>query len=216
MSNIRQRLLADVDRRFVGEFDKKQTYIIQYLSALIFATCAMYLNGISYPLQQALLLLFATEASGQVFLAFDNQRSLKQRNFKILYFGKNILGLLAAISFSITALMRFFMASLYVDFSVWWILGTGIVLSSLFLLTYFFLSRRDEAAFAFVSFSAFVLAFFSLFLGTTVLDRVIGWSQLAYALILVTGVFFMKPKTAEILNILLWGLMFLGIMLFKS
>lgn len=195
MKALIKKLRVSSDKRFREKDNKKNTYLAQYVSVVLFFLCGLFL-----PLKY--LVLFVSEAVGQFFLAYNNQKTLKAGDEKTYYFDRNLLGYFSALSFSVTAIARFHEVSL-VLFSFY------CAVSVIYLGLYFYFKRRDEVGFIFVAGSALIAGLVCVATGIQV---VFGYFQLAYALLLLIGVIWLKPWVAEILNILLW--IFLFVILF--
>lgn len=178
------KLRSSTEKRFNDIETKKRTYVIQYVSAVIFISCGFFL-----PLK--FLVFFLSEGIGQIFLAYNNQRTMTNGNPRIIYFDSNVLGFFAGVSFSVTAVVRLMSFAPIIS----------CVLALAYIISYFKFRRKDEVGFIWVTGSALITAVLTTVFQT---ELEFGYTQYAYALLLSLGVVFLKAWIAEILNIFIW------------
>ncbi|MGZ3855212.1 MAG: hypothetical protein ACXVKO_03075 [Bacteriovorax sp.] len=199
-----------MQRRSSGGPQKKCAFFIQFVSAVLFIVMGLTLGLLKKNVFFAAL--FFSEGAGQFFLALENQSSLREGDIVVTYFKKNNLGFFAALSFSFTMVCRYYLAAHYTsNFST--ILLAGGILSTLIYLRLYKISSLDKEGLSGLSAisimaSAICLGLLSFFNAKSLTDLQLGINQFAYATLLLTGVLFLRPWVAEMINIVLWGLLF--------
>ncbi|MDD4973281.1 MAG: hypothetical protein PHY93_02975 [Bacteriovorax sp.] len=209
---IFNKMLLDLDRRCSGAWQKKRTFFIQFLSALIFIVMGLIIGFAKKNLFFAIL--FLSEGMGQFFLAKENQKSLREGDIVITYFKKNSLGFFAALSFSFTMVCRYCLAANYLlSFNTTLMIVGGILSTLIYLSLYLFSSlKKDTLAILsaiVIMISSILLGLFSLLKAEGLFDYQLAINQFSYASLLLLGALFLRPWVAEALNIIIWALLFL-------
>lgn len=203
MNSFFESIVINSEFRSSGEKTKKLTLQMLFLSSAIFIALSILLY--LFKKNDFFILLFLTEGMGQFFLGLENKFTLSKKDYVHRYFNKNFWGMTAASIFGLTLSVRFLILLLYLfpHYRLFRILGL------LHLIAYFlgiiFLKKRLDAFCGTVIFSSslvFAVAFF--FFGYGRFDQLLGLNQALYALLLVIGVFKLRPWIAEGLNIVLW------------
>lgn len=212
--SIIEKLIKDVEYRCTGLEQKKKACIVLYVSAIIFV-----LMGIAIFFTKkniTLAVFFISEGVGQLFLAEENRKSLLGGSDLFVYFAKNKLGFMAAVSFSLTIFCRFYLAANALGPLQLNILISAVFSVIAFLSIYLFSSIRKEYL---TGIAAFLITFSALFLGIVrmtgsnqLLGDAIGTSQMLYSGLQIIGVLCLRPVLGEIMNIIIWTLLFVFVM----
>ncbi len=184
-----QRKVAE---RLTGAVEKNLICRIQILSTIVFLPMGMVFL---YFREYALAVMFSSEALGQLFMAGDNVRTLKEGDDRYRYLPATTSGKISTIIFSVTVFSRFILAEFFV---------TGMVMMSLMILGGFFWKRPEESGGPILAISAFFLSTVAFMNGGVAL----GIFQLLYAMLLVMGVAFFRASRGEVINIVLWAVYF--------
>ena len=194
------KLLKKVEERSTGLEVKKQTYQVQFVSAIIFLVLGVYLysalSNVLFPI------LFLSEAVGQIFLAYENMSSLNKGMLTVRYFKRNTLGLLAYLAFAPVIIGRFYIVSnLQANYAVvTLVIGCTLYLCGLIYFQ-FIKGRNDFPIGILFTLSASLMGFVYILTSPSIY---IGINQLLYALLIILGPIFLKPSRAEMINIVLW------------
>lgn len=200
-------LLKKVEERSTGLEEKKQTYQVQFTSAIIFLVLGIYIYSSFSNL--IFSILFLSEAVGQIFLAYENMSSLKKGMLTVRYFKRNTLGLIAYLAFAPVIIGRFYIVSTLQPNHSLLILATGCILYLCGLIYFQFIKGRNDFPIGVLfTISAILMGLCYLLTSQSVS---IGVNQLLYALLIILGPLFFKPSRAEMINIVLWIHLFIVI-----
>lgn len=185
-----------VGARLTGAQEKALICKVQMISSWLFFPAGVFLFFTNHPIMGV---MFLTEAIGQFLMAKDNQNTLATGDVRFRYLSPNTFGRAAAVVFAFTAFSRFWAAGFPV---------TGSVFCFAMIAGSLFSSRPEEIGGVILTISAFFLAVTS-YQEQDILNASV---QFLYGTLLVTGVLLMKASRAEVINIVLWLVLFAGLL----
>lgn len=189
-----EKLRAERDAVLTGKAEKTAICRYQKISTYLFLPMgiALFLKGA--PLLAA---MFVFEALGQIIMARDNERTLKEGDEFYRYLPPTFLGRFSSAAFAGVALCRYILAATLSGNSLF--IFAGVFLSVVFILITF-TRRPDEIGGPLMFVAAAVAATVAWMHG--------AWSHAVfhtlYGLLLITGISLYRASRAEIMNIFFW------------